>query len=99
MSLESYHVIEPKQCILIIGINTRRAAAGRDEEEMDNVGDHDNQVTLQDNKVPPFEEFSISDQVLLVPPPITDGERREDFINFDQVMTSQDNFITSQVQG
>ena len=72
-------------------MNTRRAAARRAEEEMDNVGD-------QDNPVPPLEEVVMGDQVLVVPPPMTDGEIRADFLSLTQDMTSQSNSITYQVQ-
>ena len=65
---------------------------------MANVGNHDNQVPPQDNKVPPLEEVAMDDQVPVVPPSMTDGEIRASFLNSAQAMTSQDNFVTSQVK-
>ena len=44
---------------MVIGSNTRRSPARRAEEEMENVGAHDNQVPSQDNQVPPLEEVAM----------------------------------------
>ena len=41
MPLEYYYVLSPKLCIIFLGMNTRIAAARRDEEEMANVRDND----------------------------------------------------------
>ncbi|TMW85924.1 hypothetical protein EJD97_022258 [Solanum chilense] len=65
---------------------------------MANVGAQDNQVPQQYNQVPPLEKVVMGDQVLVVPPPMTDGEIKADFITLTQAMTSQDNVSTSQVQ-
>ena len=65
---------------------------------MDNVGDHDKQVLPQDNQVPPVEEVAKGDQILVVPPPMTDGEIRAAFLNFTQAMNSQVNAFTSEVE-
>ena len=51
----------------------------------------------QDNQVPLFMEVAMADNVLEVPPPITDGVIREAFLTLAQAMTSQDNALTSQV--
>ena len=73
MPLESYYVISPKPCIVVIGMNTRREAGRKAEEEMANVGAYENQVPPQDNQVLPFEEVAMGDQVSVVPLPMTDG--------------------------
>ena len=52
MPLESYYVLSPKPCIVLIGVNTRRQASRRAEEEMANVGDQDNQMPPQENQAP-----------------------------------------------
>ena len=54
-------------------MTTRRAAARRVEERIANVGAHDNQAPPQDNQVPPLEQVTMSDQVSVVRPPMTDG--------------------------
>ena len=61
------------------------------KEEMANVGDQDNQVPL-------LEEVDMGDQVPEVPPRMTDGEIRADFLTLAQNMTSQANAFTSKVQ-
>ena len=38
MPQDYYYVLSPKHCIVVIGMNTQRAAARRAEEEMTNVG-------------------------------------------------------------
>ena len=83
-------MISPKPCIVVKGMNNRRAVATRDEEEMANAGAHVNQV-------PPLEEVVIGDHVLLVLPMMKDGEIRSNFLNLAQAMTSQDNIVTSTV--
>lgn len=62
------------------------------------VGDHDNQVSLKDNQVPPLEEVSIGDQVQIVAPAITNGEIMVEFLNFSQSMTFISNALSSHVQ-
>ena len=91
MPLDSYNVLSPKPCNVVIGMNTRRAAARRVEKEMVNVGN-------QDNQVPPHEEVAMGDQVSDVSPPMIDGDIRAEFLTLTQSMTSQDNVVTSQVQ-
>ena len=51
------------------------------EEDMANVGANDNQGLPQDNQVPPLEKVAMSDQVPIVPPPMTDQNIRVGFIN------------------
>ena len=79
-------------------MNTRRISPRNSEEEMANLGDHNNQVAPQDNQVPPLEEVAISDHVPVVPLLMNDGEINLTFINLAQDMTSQANVFTSQVQ-
>ena len=57
-------------------MNTQRATSRRPEEEMSNVGAHDNQVPPQANQVPQLEEGSMGDQVSVVLPQMTDGHLR-----------------------
>ena len=52
------------------------------EEDMANVGANDNQGLPQDNQVPPLEKVAMSDQVPIVPPPMTHGEIRATFLNY-----------------
>ena len=78
-------------------MNTRRSYIRRAEERIANAGAHDNQAPPQDNQVPPLEQVAMGDQVSVVPPPMTDVEIRASFLDFVQAMTSQANFITSQV--
>ena len=84
--------------MIVIGLSTRRAVSRRAEEELVNIRDHDNQLPLQDNQVAPLEEVAMDDQVLDVPPPMTDGEIRADFLSLAKDMTSQANVFSSQVQ-
>ena len=51
------------------------------EEDMANVGANDNQGLPQDNQVPPLEKVAMSDQVPIVPPPMTDQKIKVGFIN------------------
>ena len=74
--------------MVVIGLNTRRTAASRFGEGVANAGP-------QDNQVPPLEEVAKGDKVSVVPPPMTDGDIREDFLNLDQAMTSKANAFTS----
>ena len=83
---------------MVIGMNTRREAARRAEEEMANVADHENQVPPQDNQLPPVKEVAMDDQVPVVPLLMTNRDIRVDFLSLAQDMTSQANVITSQVQ-
>ena len=48
-------MLSPKPFIVVICMNTRREAAGRDMEGIVNMGAHENQAPLQDNQVPPLE--------------------------------------------
>ncbi|TMX01885.1 hypothetical protein EJD97_023254 [Solanum chilense] len=68
------------------------------EEGIANAGAHDNHAPPQDNQLPPLEEVDMGDQVLVVPPLITDGEIREAFLNLTQAMTTEANAFISQVQ-
>ena len=92
------YVLSLEPCIIFIGMNTRREKATRREEGIANVGANDNQAPPQDNQVPPLEGVVMGEQVAVVPPLMTDGEIRADFINLAQAMTSQANSITFQVQ-
>ena len=76
---------------MVIGTNTRRAAAKMAEEDMENMG-------AQYNQVPPFKEVFMGDQVPIFPPPMIDGEIGEPFLTLTQAMTSQTNAVTLQVQ-
>ena len=49
--------------------NTREATRS-DEEEIANVGAHDNLDPSQDNQVPPLEKIPMGGKVTVVPPPI-----------------------------
>ena len=91
-------MLTPKPFIVVIGMNNRRAAARRTEESIANVGANDNQAPLEENQVPPLDEVAMGDQVSVVPQPMTNGEIKENFLNFFQSMTSQANAVTSQVQ-
>ena len=84
-------MLSPKPWVVVIGMNTQRVDSRRAEEEMENVGAHDNQL-------PPHEEVAMGDQVPVVPPSMTNGKIREAFITLTQAMTSQDNSLTSQGQ-
>ena len=52
-------------------------------------------VETHDNQVPPLEKVVMGDQVLVVPPLMTDGEIRSSFLTLDQAMTYQANVVTS----
>ena len=93
MPLESYFI-----CFHLNRISWlyRKVAARRAEEGICNVGDNDNQDPPQD-KVPSIEQVPMGGQVPVVPPSMTDGEIRLDFLNLAQYMTSQANAVTSQV--
>ena len=91
-------MLTPKPFIVVIGMNNRRAAARRTEEGIAYVGANDNQGPLEENQVPPLDEVAMGDQVSVVPQPMTNGEIKENFLNFFQCMTSQANAVTSQVQ-
>ena len=56
---------------------------------MANVGAHNRQVPLEDNQVPPLEEVAMGDQLLVVPPPKTDGEIRTTLLTLDQADLSR----------
>ena len=73
MPLESYYVLLPKPCVLVIGKKTRRKAARNSKDEMANVEGQDNKVPPQDNQVPLLEEVAKGDEVHVVPPPMIDG--------------------------
>ena len=45
------------------------------------MGTNEDQGPPQDNQVPPLEEVAMRDQVLVVLPPMTDGDIRETFLN------------------
>ena len=47
--------------------------------------------------MPQLEDVSMGDQVLIVPPPLTEGKIRATFLNFEKSMTTQANALTSQV--
>ena len=72
MPLESCYVLLSKPYIMVIGMNTQRAATRRTQELIKNVGAHNNQV-------PPLQEVSMADQHPVVPPPIIDGEKSKHF--------------------
>ena len=48
--------------MVVKSMNTRRAAARRSKERIDNA-------EAQDNQVPPLEEVSLGDHVMVTPPP------------------------------
>ncbi|TMX05322.1 hypothetical protein EJD97_024624, partial [Solanum chilense] len=79
-------------------MNNRRAGAKRAEEGIANPGAQDNQAPPQDNRVPPLEEVAMGNRNSVVPPPMTDEDIREDFLNFAQPVTSQANIVTFLVQ-
>ena len=81
MPLKSCYVLSPKPFIVVIGMNTRIPTFIKTEEEMDNVGD-------QDNQVPPHEEVAMGNQVPVIPPSMTDGEISASIISFDQAINS-----------
>ena len=58
-------------------------------------GAHDNPTPPQNNQVPPLEEVAMGDQVSVAPPPMTDREIREAFLNLDQAMTSKVQAMTT----
>ena len=74
--------VSPKYFIVVISMNSRRAAARRGEEGIENAGAHDSEVPPQDNQVPPLVQVAMGDHVLMVPPPIIYGNIRDAFINF-----------------
>ena len=71
---------------MVIGKNTRRAAARREEEGLAIVRAYEKQEPPQNNHVPLIEHVSMGNQVQVVPPPMIDGEIREDFLNFSQAI-------------
>ena len=81
-------------------MTTRRATARRFEVEIANAGVplHGNQDSPQVNQPPPEEHAPQGDQVLVIPPAMTDGEIRSTFIILSQVMTTQAQVISIQAQ-
>ena len=72
-------LFSPKTFIVVIGVNTRRAATRRAKEGIANAEAHDNQAPPTDNQVHLIEEISMGDKILVVPPPMIDGEIRKVF--------------------
>ena len=62
-------------------MSTQRAVERRGEEGITSVGTNEDQGPPQDIQVPPLEEVAMRDQVLVVLPPMTDGDIRETFLN------------------
>lgn len=54
LPIQSYYVLSPKVCIVVIYINTQREAGRRVEEQIANVGSHESHVPSQDNQMPPL---------------------------------------------
>ena len=72
----------------------RREVARRAEEDLTNVGfpPIGNQVLLQGNEIPP------SEQALVIPPPMRNGEIRSAFSTLVQDMTTQAEDVFTQCQ-
>ena len=72
-------------------MKTGRTASRRLDKKISNGG-----VPPWDNQVPPLEEISNDDQALVNPPPLTDGDLREAFLQMDQDITTQSQAVTTQ---
>ena len=62
-------------------MNTRRAAVRRSEEDLANSGALDDLAPPQDKHVLPLEQVPVGDKVSVIPPPMTDGKIRADFLD------------------
>ena len=72
-------------------MNSQWAAARRVEEGVANAG-------AQENKVLRLEEAFMKHQIPIASPPMGDGDIRADFMQIDQVITTQAPSITTQPQ-
>ena len=86
-------VLSPKPCIVFIGMNTRRKATRRLDEDIFSAG-----VPTCGNQDPPFEEVAHDDQAPANPPDIMDRDISASFIKMSQVIATQAQAITTQAR-
>ncbi|XP_027769567.1 ATP-dependent RNA helicase DRS1-like [Solanum pennellii] len=81
--------------ILQKDVTTKREYARRVEEDLASTGvpPQENQAPPQGNQVPP------QNQALVIPPPLTDGEKMSTFLCLDQVITNKDQVVATQAHG
>lgn len=81
-------------------MTNRRAAAIRVDENIANARapPHDNQSPPQDNQVPFKEQALVGNQVLIIPPAMTDRDLRSAILSFYQTMTTQAHAVTTKWQ-
>ena len=77
-------VLTPKHCMVVIGMNTRRAAARRLDEKIDNVG-----VPPYGNQDPLVEEVANDDLASTNPTALSDTDIRAAFLQIAQSITTQ----------
>ena len=74
-------------------MNTRITSTRRFDEQIANT-----RATPRGNQVHPLEEVANDDKAPVIPPPLTDGDIRDAFLQMAQAITSQEQSVTTHAQ-